>query len=331
MKVTARFLDDDIPSIMAPEQTRFGQKGPIDMLVYLRTDLFASPAQTLVNTVNTVGVMGKGVAKTFKDRYPEMFRDYKRACDSGELRIGSLMLWRGPQKWVLNFPTKTTWRLPSELSYIEAGLRKFVEEYENLGITSVSFPPLGCGNGNLIWSNVKPMMETYLKRLPISVYIHDRQVGEDFVPEHLERQGAEKPRDFGQFIADIRCLVSDGGRSFTTISSGTRFSAALTESLDIRILREDKRDVIPADEVENVWSTLQTGLLTADQFSDESSRRYKSYLFAILAELPYVRIAQVQHVRGGNRASGHALFFEGSSSPAEANLRKMPLQGNLWV
>ena len=163
------------------------------MLAYLRTDLFSSPAQTLVNTVNTEGVMGKGVAKTFKQKYPEMFREYKRLCDRGDLRVGSLMLWRGQDKWVLNFPTKTTWRLPSQMPYLEAGLKRFVEVYENLGITSISFPPLGCGNGGLDWSDVKPLMEKYLKRVSIPVYIHDLHVGAEFVPEHLEKTVEDRP------------------------------------------------------------------------------------------------------------------------------------------
>src|SRR5947209_16281482 len=141
------------------------------MLVYLRTDLFTSPAHTLVNTVNTVGVMGKGIAKTFKERYPEMFRSYREYCERGELRTGTLMLWRGPDRWVLNFPTKTTWRLPSKIEYVESGLRRFVETYEELGITSISFPPLGCGNGNLDWSAVKPRSEEHTSELQSRQYL----------------------------------------------------------------------------------------------------------------------------------------------------------------
>jgi O-acetyl-ADP-ribose deacetylase (regulator of RNase III) len=91
------------------------------MLTYLYTSLFDSPAQTLVNTVNTVGVMGKGVAKTFRERYPAMFKEYKKLCDGGALTIGSLHLWKSDDRWVLNFPTKTTWRLPSKLEYIQQG------------------------------------------------------------------------------------------------------------------------------------------------------------------------------------------------------------------
>ena len=103
------------------------------MLTYLYASLFDSPAQTLVNTVDTVGVMGKGIAKTFRDRYPAMFAEYRKLCDRGELDIGKLHLWKGDDRWVLNFPTKTTWRLPSKLSYIEAGLQTFVSKYEKMG------------------------------------------------------------------------------------------------------------------------------------------------------------------------------------------------------
>jgi O-acetyl-ADP-ribose deacetylase (regulator of RNase III) len=150
------------------------------MLVYLRNSIFDSPAQTLVNTVNLEGVMGKGIAAEFKARYPSMFKEYRHLCQSGKLKIGDLHLWRGPDKWVLNFPTKTTWRKPSEMSYIEEGLKKFVLSCSDMGVTSISFPPLGCGNGQLDWSDVKPVMESYLKRLPIHVYVHDRQVPVNF-------------------------------------------------------------------------------------------------------------------------------------------------------
>lgn len=93
------------------------------MITYLKGDIFSSPAQVLVNTVNTVGVMGKGVALEFKKRYPAMFKSYERVCDEKQLEIGKLLLWKGPEKWVLMFPTKKHWRSPSKLEYIEAGLQ----------------------------------------------------------------------------------------------------------------------------------------------------------------------------------------------------------------
>jgi hypothetical protein len=99
-------LDTSIRFVLAFSGTNGEQ-----MLVYLYSSLFDSPAQTLVNTVNTVGVMGKGIAKTFRERYPAMFSEYRKLCDSSEFSIGNLHLWKGDDHWVLNFPTKTSWRL----------------------------------------------------------------------------------------------------------------------------------------------------------------------------------------------------------------------------
>jgi O-acetyl-ADP-ribose deacetylase (regulator of RNase III) len=282
------------------------------MLVYLRTDLFSSPAQTLVNTVNTIGVMGKGVAKVFKDRYPNMFREYREYCERGVLHTGSLMLWRGPDKWVLNFPTKTTWRLPSQFEYIEAGLRRFVETYEELGIISASFPPLGCGNGNLEWSAVKPLMERYLKKVHIPIYIHDRQVPSDFVPEHLENIRQTRPVTVDDFRTDVE-EVTQLRPTFRTLTGTSTFRAAATEH-GLQITKEGRAETIPWEELEFAWCAMQSGLLTADLYSGETSRRYKSYLFAILASLPYIVNAEVQHIRDGNTLSGHALFFRPAPS-----------------
>src|SRR5688572_26562315 len=99
------------------------------MLTFVRGNLFESPAKVLVNTVNTVGVMGKGIALSFKQIYPEMFQRYVQLCESGQLDIGKLWLYKTPHKWILNFPTKKNWRAPSRLEYLEAGLRKFVATY----------------------------------------------------------------------------------------------------------------------------------------------------------------------------------------------------------
>ena len=154
------------------------------MLTYIEGDLFSSPAQVLVNTVNTVGVMGKGIALEFKKRYPEMFETYKRQCDKHNLTIGRLMLWYAPDHWILQFPTKEHWRNPSKLEYIEKGLMAFVRKYADYNITSIAFPKLGCGNGELNWTDVKAVMEKYLKDLPIDVYIYLGKCEKEQKPEH---------------------------------------------------------------------------------------------------------------------------------------------------
>ena len=147
----------------------------VGSITYVDYNLFDSDAQVLVNTVNTVGVMGKGIAKEFKKRYPEMFEKYKKICKSGRFKTGELWLYNIPDsnRRVLNFPTKRHWRGRSKVEYIESGLEKFVRTYEEKGIASISFPMLGSSNGGLDWeTQVKPLMEKYLKDLPIEVRIH---------------------------------------------------------------------------------------------------------------------------------------------------------------
>ena len=136
-------------------------------------NIFDSNAQTLVNTVNCVGVMGKGVALEFKKRYPEMFKEYQALCSQNLVAPGKPYLYHDlTSASIINFPTKDNWRSPSKLSYVVSGLDWFVENYESLGITSIAFPPLGCGNGGLSWDIVGPVMYQKLNPLPIDIEIY---------------------------------------------------------------------------------------------------------------------------------------------------------------
>ena len=136
-------------------------------------DLFASQAQTLVNTVNCVGVMGKGVALEFKKRFPSVFNDYAARCARKEVRLGEPYLFgSADDQRVLNFPTKGHWRSPSKLADIESGLDYFVRHYSEWGIDSIAFPPLGCGNGGLEWAEVGPLIYGKLHRLPITIEVY---------------------------------------------------------------------------------------------------------------------------------------------------------------
>jgi O-acetyl-ADP-ribose deacetylase (regulator of RNase III) len=142
------------------------------MIIYKQGNLFDSNSQTIVNTVNCVGIMGKGIALTFKNKYPNMFKTYKDICDKKLLTPGKLFLYKKETPWILNFPTKDHWRNPSKIEYIEEGLIKFVNTYKEKGITSIAFPLLGCANGGLNWdSQVKPIMEQYLSGLDITIEI----------------------------------------------------------------------------------------------------------------------------------------------------------------
>lgn len=136
-------------------------------------NIFESNAETIVNTVNCVGVMGKGIAKEFKKRYPQMYKEYALLCKENKVNPGEPYLYKDLLgNSVINFPTKKHWRSPSKLSYIVSGLKWFCDNYRELDISSVAFPPLGCGNGGLRWEVVGPIMYYYLNQLPIDVEIY---------------------------------------------------------------------------------------------------------------------------------------------------------------
>lgn len=146
------------------------------MITILEGDLFTAETQTIVNTVNCVGAMGKGIALEFKKRYPDMFVKYKGLCDRGLIQIGKLWLYKSPDKWILNFPTKEHWKNNSQPQYLISGLGKFVKTYKERGITSISFPLLGANNGGLDPKLVLDLMTNFLKQVDIPVHIYNNQV-----------------------------------------------------------------------------------------------------------------------------------------------------------
>ncbi len=136
-------------------------------------DILESKAQTIVNTVNCVGVMGKGIALDFKKRFPEMYEDYEKRCAEQQVQLGKPYLYKylmGP--WILNFPTKGHWRTVSRLSDIEEGLNYIEKHYKQWEIQSLAVPPLGCGHGQLEWRVVGPILYKQLARLDIPVEIY---------------------------------------------------------------------------------------------------------------------------------------------------------------
>lgn len=136
-------------------------------------DLFQSDAQTLTNTINCAGVMGKGVALEFKKRFPDMFADYERRCTDGMVRLGEPYIYHTLfPPWILNFPTKDHWRSPSHLSDIVAGLEYLNLHYHDWGIESLAVPPLGCGFGGLEWRIVGPTLFRHLAKLEIPVDLY---------------------------------------------------------------------------------------------------------------------------------------------------------------
>jgi O-acetyl-ADP-ribose deacetylase (regulator of RNase III) len=272
------------------------------MITYVRTNIFESRADVLVNTVNTVGVMGKGLAKEFKRIYPDMFESYQKFCEDGTLVVGKLQVYKTPNKWVLNFPTKANWRSPSKLEYIEQGLQKFVEHYARLGIKSIAFPMLGCGNGGLSWEKeVKPLMLKYLEPLPIDIFIHVAKK-DIFKPEHQNQTEIDnwlhaKPRELSalEFVADLRARYAGLVPSYLN-KEGRELEVSI-EEVDgeeaFCIVEDQIKLCIDEYALKSVWQSLRKYGLLKPQMLPASLAEHAGLIMLFLSELAYITLTEI--------------------------------------
>jgi O-acetyl-ADP-ribose deacetylase (regulator of RNase III) len=271
------------------------------MINYVVCDLFSSPARVLVNTVNTVGVMGKGIAKDFKQIYPEMFEEYQELCEKGTFDIGNLWLYKTSNKWVLNFPTKKHWRQPSRPEYIEQGLKKFVDTYHVYGITSISFPLLGCGNGELDWeTQVRPLMEKYLQPLPITVHIHLMFREDPFMPEHKNikdmrdwLRGEPESLAFTEVWDDLTSLLVDT-IYIPCLGGKENFSASMNETKDEVILGVDNTTTaISYEALLDLWHQIRQSGFVSEESLPSGLDIYAKYVVSLMAKLDYVKAVEI--------------------------------------
>ncbi len=271
------------------------------MITYVVCDLFASPAQTLVNTVNTVGVMGKGIAKDFKSIYPEMFSRYQELCEKGQFDIGQLWPYRTPNKLILNFPTKKHWRSPSRPEYIEAGLKSFAAKYHAYGVTSISFPLLGCGNGELDWeTQVHPLMEQYLTNLPIDIYIHLQYRPDQFAPEHrnlteMKKWLRSEPESlaFNEVWADLLAEIASDSQCVAT-GAEEAFNVRIgAEENSIILQRMDENIVIPQEVFLDLWQQLRASGFLGGDYLPRGLSNYSTMIIPLMAKLHYVEMVEM--------------------------------------
>lgn len=182
------------------------------MIRFTTGNLLESDAEALVNTVNTVGVMGKGVALMFKDAFPENYELYRAACSSHGVSLGQMFVTErrellGP-KWIVNFPTKAHWRFPSQLSWIEEGLKDLKSVILKRAIRSIALPPLGAGNGGLDWTKVRSLIVENLADLPgVEVIVYEPTKQYQNV---AKRTGVEK-------LTPARALVAELVRRYSVL------------------------------------------------------------------------------------------------------------------
>ncbi|WP_243290294.1 macro domain-containing protein [Bacillus sp. FJAT-47783] len=148
------------------------------MIILKQGNLLTDEVEALVNTVNCVGVMGKGIALQFKQAYPEMFTEYQKACRKEEVQPGKMHVFETKSlfnpKFIINFPTKRHWKNKSRMDDIESGLAALIKVVKELEIKSIALPPLGCGNGGLKWSDVRPKIESAFEQIPnVEVHLYE--------------------------------------------------------------------------------------------------------------------------------------------------------------
>ncbi len=182
------------------------------MIKFVKGNLLESEAQALVNTVNTVGVMGKGIALQFKEAYPNNFALYKKACKEKQVKVGTMFVTYeqniyGNDKIIINFPTKTTWRKPSEYAYIKEGLVDLKRKIEENHISSIAIPPLGSHNGGLDWSVVKKMIMEQLADVDCEIILYEPN---DAILERMKSERVKLSPARAMLLYMLCALVAEG-------------------------------------------------------------------------------------------------------------------------
>ena len=242
--------------------------------------------------------MGKGIALEFKRIYPEMFSRYQHFCATGQLTVGKLYLFKTDHKWVLNFPTKKGWQAPSRLEYIEAGLKKFVCRYADIEISSIAFPALGCGNGELDYgTQVRPLMENYLNDIPIPVFIYLHRP--TMTPPRLrdvKRVSAWLRQDppslpFEQVWSDVHKTLANR-RTLHTIDGQHKFVAhTKSNPRRLEVAFSDRSFAYSEDELWTFWQRIRDHRLVHEEILAEYYRPL--FLMSVFAVLPYVQKIEV--------------------------------------
>jgi O-acetyl-ADP-ribose deacetylase (regulator of RNase III) len=182
------------------------------MLTFTQGNLLEASAEALVNTVNELGVMGKGIALMFKEAYPESARLYEEACKRKEIHVGRVLVTPSQQlhgpRWIVHFPTKKHWRNPSRIQWVRDGLKDLVQQMQARGVRSIAVPPLGCGNGGLEWDQVRREIEGAFAVAPeMDVLVFAPSA--DYV-NAPKREGVEQ-------LTPARALIAEAVRLYSTL------------------------------------------------------------------------------------------------------------------
>ncbi len=220
------------------------------MLSIVKGNIFTSNCQTLVNTINCNGVMGAGIAFEFKLRYPKMFEKYVEFCQRGAIDIGKLWLYNKPDEnegkhWVLNFPTKKSWKQPSKETYLREGLQRFVDTHESRGIKSIAFPILGAQNGKIPESVSIGIMASYLYScdINIEIYRYDPGAEDDLYPRLKRKFECKKDGEIARETGLRLNLISTVRKAMSNTDTKTISQLASQKGIGAKTLEKIFNDL----------------------------------------------------------------------------------------
>lgn len=245
------------------------------MLTIKKGNIFTTNCQTIVNTVNCVGVMGAGIAYECRLRYPKMYESYVELCKNKKLDIGIIWIWKSDDKWILNFPTKYHWRYESKEEYLEKGLKKFAETYKEKGITSIAFPLLGASNGGIPEKTSLEIMKKYLEDcedINIEIYHFDPYAYDDKYLE-FKRLWNEIPEN--KLKKELKTLKENENREIkikleSLIENGVEKNKWEIEKLNTRLKEKVVSVSIMKKALENDNIRSLSGLLRAKGVGDKT-------------------------------------------------------------
>lgn len=267
------------------------------MLITVETEIFHSPARTLVNPVNTAGVMSSGISAEFKRFFPDAFSRYRSLCEAGRIEPGRLFFFQADFRTVLHLPVKRHWRTASTAEIVESGLQKLAAVWADQGIHTLAVPRFA--NGELDWDTViRPMLEIYLGPLPIPVYLHHQPMPDTRrsikqIDQSLNQPQQRLPftrvwKDLGRVIRrTYGKFVTGDGREYTiAYQDGTRYNRLVLS------VGEESSIGISAAALAELWEMFQSARLLLPSQFPSGLESVAPYLIPLLAKLDYVRIVR---------------------------------------
>lgn len=314
------------------------------MIEYTIGDMFESDAEALVNTVNTMGVMGKGVALQFKNRYHDNYKAYAEACKRGEVRIGQMLVVRDHsllgEKLIVNFPTKTDWRKPSEYEYVAQGLDALVDTINQYGIKSIAIPPLGAGNGGLRWDRVKQMIEEKLAGLDVRIVVYEPswQVKEQLAKERVKLSDGRALLLYvlfdlvrhGEFVSEFSCekvcyfLQRFGAKKYFKLEYKPYFYGpysgkvrhvlyALNGSYIMGYSAMDKKPFEPLNLIPDCWEEVSQYVVSRPELK-EIADLTMAFLSGYYSDFALELLSSIDYLQQSGQASDRQSVIDGLKS-----------------